>query len=502
VSVVTLDQLAAIPIEGGSAPTSIVPGTSGGGDVRITAVSHDSRHAGAGTLFACLRGESFDGHEFAGRAADAGAVALLVDHELPDQESRGLPQLVVPDTRAGLGPLAAAVAGHPSDTLTTVGITGTNGKTTTAAMVAAIFEANDWPAGVLGTLSGARTTPEAPELQDQLARFVREGRRAAVLEVSSHALALNRVDGTHFDAVVFTNLGRDHLDLHGSPEQYFRAKASLFSPTFSPLAVVNVDDSHGRLLADALAHSPSDPGRTPRVVEFCAADLGDVSVGSARHSYRWRGRHVDVPIGGAFNVANSHAALVTAVEVGVPPDVAVDGLRRLPPIPGRFEHVRTSTPPAFSVVVDYAHTPDGLGQLLDTARSAVDDSASVILVFGCGGERDHAKRAEMGAIATSGADRVVVTSDNPRREDPRRIIDEILGGAAEPRRARVTSEVDRRRAIEEAIGDAAPGDIVLIAGKGHEAEQDLGDRTIDFDDRAVAREILHAITRPDEGSRS
>ena len=495
---VTLDELAAIPVAGGTSLPSLVHGTSATDEVRITTVSHDSRTAGAGTLFACLRGESFDGHEFAARAADAGAVALLVDHELAAEQSRGLPQIVVPDTRAGLGPLAAAVAGHPSDALTTVGITGTNGKTTTAAMIAAIFDSNNWRVGVLGTLSGARTTPEAPELQQQLARFVHDGYQAAVLEVSSHALALNRVDGTHFDAVVFTNLGRDHLDLHGSPEQYFRAKAGLFSARFAPLAVINVDDSHGRLLADAVAHSASDPGGSPRVVEVSSAELEQVELGPTHHSYRWRGHRVDVPIGGAFNVANSHAALVTAIELGIPPDLAVEGLRGLRPIAGRFEHVRASPPVPFSVVVDYAHTPDGLGELLDAARGAVDDGASVILVFGCGGERDEAKRPEMGGIAANRADRVVVTSDNPRREDPAGIIDQILAGVGEPHRARVTSQVDRRHAIEEAIGEACAGDIVLIAGKGHEAEQDLGDRTIPFEDRAVAIEVLQSIQRPVE----
>lgn len=490
----TLGELAAIRVAGDTSMPSIVPGVSAGGDTRILAVTHDSRTADDGTLFACLRGASFDGHEFASRAAEAGAVALLVDHELPVERSGGLPQLIVQDTRARLGPLASAVAGHPSTALTTVGITGTNGKTTTAAMIAAIFEANGWRTGVLGTLSGARTTPEAPELQQRLAGFVDDGYDATVLEVSSHALALNRVDGTRFDAVVFTNLGRDHLDLHGSQEQYFRAKATLFSPHFAGLAVINVDDSHGSLLADTLRRSATDDGHGLRVVEVSAHDLDEIQVTATSHSYRWRNRRVDVPIGGEFNVANSHTALVTATELGVSADVAVDGLRALTTIAGRFEHVGTQPGAGFDVVVDYAHTPDGLEELISSGRHAVVDGASVIVVFGCGGERDEAKRPEMGAVASATADRVIVTSDNPRREDPQRIIDDILAGVHEPRRARITSRVDRREAIDEALTAAAPGDIVLIAGKGHEVYQDLGVRTIDFDDRRVASSLLEDRT--------
>lgn len=495
----TLERLAAIvprtaradrAVAGEQSGPRIVAGTAHVAGVSIAAVAHDSREVGVGSLFACLRGASFDGHDFASQAADAGAVALLVDHELAVDEARGLPQLVVADTRLALGPIASTVAGDPSAVLTTVGITGTNGKTSTAAMTAAILEANGWRTGVLGTLGGARTTPEAPELQMHLAEFVADGYDAAVLEVSSHALALHRVDGTEFDVVVFTNLGRDHLDLHGSQEEYFRAKARLFDPTFASIAVINVDDPHGRLLADTVAGS-DDP---IRVVELTADDLDDVRVTPTMHSYRWRGHHVEVPIGGHFNVANSHAALVVAGALGVPAGVAIDGLRTMPPIPGRFEHVRidddTVGDETFSVIVDYAHTPDGLRELIAAAREAIGPEGSVIAVFGCGGERDHEKRPEMATVAASTADRVFVTSDNPRREDPQRIVDEILDGVPDEHRARVRSIVDRRRAIAAAIESAARGDVVLIAGKGHETYQDLGDRTIEFDDRVVARSIL------------
>jgi len=495
--VLTLDDLVAV-LASSAGPTAdqrssaavVVAGRRGGGEVSVATVTHDSRVIGADALFACLRGATFDGHDFAAGAAAAGAVALLVDHELAPTASGGLPQLVVDDTRRALGPLAAAIDGHPSRALTTVGITGTNGKTTTAAMTAAIFEANGWRTGVLGTLAGTRTTPEAPELQQRLSGFVSAGCAAAVLEVSSHALALHRVDGTAFDAVVFTNLGRDHLDLHGSPEAYFRAKALLFSTAFSPLAVVNVDDPHGRLLADSLAQSAD----APAVVELTRADLGEVAVSPTGHSYRWRGQRVEVPIGGDFNVANSHAALVVATELGVPLDTAIEGLRTMPPVPGRFERVEAADARGFTVVVDYAHTPDGLAELLLAARHAVEPSASVIVVFGCGGERDQEKRPEMAAVAAVGADRVIVTSDNPRSEDPAAIVGEIVAGVPERYRARVTSNTDRRAAIADAIGVARPGDIVVIAGKGHETTQDLGDRTIEFDDRVVARSILEDLS--------
>jgi UDP-N-acetylmuramoyl-L-alanyl-D-glutamate--2,6-diaminopimelate ligase len=486
----TLGELAAIaPVPPGTdrrgSGGRIVAGSASAGEVQIAEVAHDSRTVGPQALFACLRGATFDGHHFVPEAAAAGAVALLVDHELSVDEARGLPQLVVADTRFALGPIAADVAGNPTDTLTTVGITGTNGKTSTAAMTAAIFEANGWRTGVLGTLAGTRTTPEAPELQRRLAGFVADDFDAAVLEVSSHALALHRVDGTRFDVIVFTNLGRDHLDLHGSQAEYFRAKARVFDPAFASVAVINVDDPHGRLLADTVVNS----GGGLRVVELTADDLDEIDVSPTGHSYRWRDHVVEVPIGGHFNVANSHAALVVATELGVPAEVAIEGLRAMPQIPGRFEHV-VAGDAGFSVVVDYAHTPDGLRELIAAAREAIGPRASVIVVFGCGGERDQEKRPEMGTIAATSADRVIVTSDNPRGEDPQRIVDEILAGVPGEQQGRVTSIVDRGLAIGAAIGAASSGDIVLIAGKGHETYQDLGDRTIDFDDRVVARAIL------------
>ncbi len=457
----------------------------------VAYVTHSSPDVPPASLFACLRGASADGHDFAGAAVEAGASILLVDHPLDPSVVGAVAQIVVADTRRELGPVAALVAGRPSRSLHTVGVTGTNGKTTTAMMLAAIFEANGWGTGVIGTLSGLRTTPEAPELQRRLAGFVDDGCAAAVLEVSSHALALHRVDGTEFDVVVFTNLGHDHLDLHGTPEDYFRAKAALFVPRFAPVGVINVDDTHGRLLADASAA----PGEF-RVVPYSTADLTDVAVAATRIEFRWRGHHFDVNAGGSFNVSNALAAIVTAAELGIEPDVAGVGLRALPAIPGRFETVASPADgtAAFTVVVDYAHTPDGLREVISAARAVAAPGAAVIIVFGCGGNRDQAKRPEMGEAAATAADLVIVTSDNPRTEDPSAIIGDVLAGVPSNYRARVTSNPDRRHAIGDALDTARAGDVVVIAGKGHEQTQDLGGTTVEFDDRVVARSILEDMS--------
>jgi UDP-N-acetylmuramoyl-L-alanyl-D-glutamate--2,6-diaminopimelate ligase len=412
----------------------------------------------------------------------------LVDHlvDVPAEVA----QIVVDDTRVRVGPIAALVAGHPSRSLTTVGITGTNGKTTTAQFLEAIFDGCGHTTGVVGTLHGPRTTPEAAELQRTLRGFLDDGRDVAVLEVSSHALALHRVDGTEFDAVVFTNLGHDHLDLHGSQEEYFRAKARLFSPVFSSLGVINVDDPHGRLLADTAESRDPDF----RVVTVSIDDLADVHVDAASHRYRWRGLEVEVPIGGRFNVSNSLIALTTAVELGVEPAVAVAALRSVAAVPGRFQLVRTPAAEhlGLTIVVDYAHTPDGLEEVLTSAR-AVAAGNSVIVVFGCGGERDRPKRPEMGRVAAELADRVVVTSDNPRGEEPAAIIDDIIEGVGAEYRARVVTDPDRRSAIRTALESAQRGDVVVIAGKGHEHTQEYADRTVDFDDARVAAEIVEAL---------
>jgi UDP-N-acetylmuramoyl-L-alanyl-D-glutamate--2,6-diaminopimelate ligase len=449
----------------------------GGDAVSIASVDFDSRSVRSGSLFCCLRGANTDGHAFAEGARADGATALLVDHRI----GVDLPQLVVPDTRVAMGLLAASFYMHPTRELTLVGVTGTNGKTTTTSLIASIMEADGRSTGTIGTLTGAHTTPEAPELQARLAGFVEQGITTVVMEVSSHALELQRVVGSHFDIAVFTNLGRDHLDLHGTQERYFAAKARLFQPGLSDAAVVNIDDPHGRLLFDVGAIPTEGFGR---------ADVSDVSVSAVDHSYTWRRQSISVPIGGEFNVMNSLAAATACARLGIDAATISRGLAGAARVPGRFEAVVAGQP--FAVIVDYAHTPDGLEKAIGAARSVAGD-ASVRLVFGCGGDRDREKRPLMGAVASRLADRVVITSDNPRSEDPMEIINATMEGVTPDYRGRVVMEPDRRRAIEIAVREARSGDVVLIAGKGHELTQTVGDQVLDFDDRAVARELLEAL---------
>ncbi|HWL42513.1 MAG TPA: UDP-N-acetylmuramoyl-L-alanyl-D-glutamate--2,6-diaminopimelate ligase [Ilumatobacter sp.] len=451
----------------------------------VVDLTHDSRQVAPGWAFACVVGAHADGHDYAAAAVAAGATALVAERPLPTDLVGGVAQLIVPDTRAAMGSLAAAVHGRPATKLTMVGITGTNGKTTTSHLLAAILRHAGTDTRLIGTLSGTRTTPEAPDLQRLLAGYVSEGVGAVVMEVSSHALALHRVRGAHFDVAVFTNLSRDHLDLHASMEEYFRAKAQLFTPGLSSVAVVNTDDPHGRLLFDA-APIPT--------TAFAGADATDVEVRADRVAFTWRGLPVTLPIGGRFNVANALAALTAAEQLGVAPSDAAAGLATCPPVPGRFETVSAPGAP-FAVVVDYAHTPDGLVEVLASAREVVSTSAGragngrVIVVFGCGGDRDPDKRPLMGAAAGAHADVVVVTSDNPRTEDPLAIIDAAAAGVraagADP-----LIEPDRRAAIALALATARAGDVVVVAGKGHEPYQTIGSTNHPFDDRAVARELL------------
>ncbi len=448
-------------------------------------LTHDSRAVAPGWAFACVVGATADGHDFAPDAVAAGAAALVVERVLPVELVGAVPQLVVgPEAggvRAAIGRLAADVHGRPASKLTMVGVTGTNGKTTTTHLLAAILRGTGRDTHLIGTLSGARTTPEAADLQRMLAGFVADRADAVVMEVSSHALALGRVAGSHYDVAVFTNLTRDHLDLHVTMEQYFRAKAELFTPELSSVGVVNLDDTHGRLLFDA-APIP--------IRGFARTDAGDVRVAADRIAFVWRGQQIDVPLGGRFNVANALAALTAAEQLGITPADAAAGLAVCPPVPGRFEIVSPAGHPV-AVVVDYAHTPDGLVEVLGAARQ-VAGAGRVIVVFGCGGDRDTAKRPLMGAAAGEHADVVVVTSDNPRTEDPLAIIaaavDGVRAAGVEPH-----VEPDRRAAIGDALTMARPGDVVVIAGKGHETYQTIGAVDHPFDDRAVARELLGEV---------
>jgi UDP-N-acetylmuramoyl-L-alanyl-D-glutamate--2,6-diaminopimelate ligase len=452
-------------------------------DPDVTTVVHDTRDVRDGALYCCVRGSRVDGHDMAADAVAAGAVALLVDHRLV----LPVPQLVVEDVRRAMGPVAGAFWGHPSHDLTVVGVTGTSGKTTTTHLLASILTAARRPCGVIGTLSGARTTPEAPELQAQLADHRHRGDTAVAMEVSSHGLDQGRVAATRFAAAVFTNLSQDHLDYHGTIEAYYRAKAELFTPAFTKVAVVCVDDDAGRRLADEIGAAGA------LELHRCTLDdAEDLRLTPGGAELRWRGAPVRVRLAGRFNVRNALAAATAAAAVGIDGDDIVAGLAAAPPVPGRFEAVDAGQP--FTVLVDYAHKPAALDQALRTARELTSDGGTLTVVFGCGGDRDRVKRPLMGEVATRLADRVVVTSDNPRSERPEAIIDEILAGV--PAGSPVDVVPDRREAIELALGHARRGDVVLVAGKGHETTQIVGGETLPFDDRVVARETISA-TLPD-----
>ena len=479
----------------------------GSTEVVITSITHDSRDVVSGSLFCCVPGGRVDGHDFALVAVAAGARALLVERLLdiplsqnsgtqnPETQNSGtqnfetqnsetqnsVTQIVVQDVRTAMGYFAASLFRHPCDELTVVGVTGTNGKTTTTHLLAAIFNEAGRPAGVIGTIGAARTTPESTDLQRRLRSLADNGKQSVMMEVSSHALVLHRVNGCHFAAAVFTNLGHDHLDLHETQERYFAAKALLFEPSLSTVGIANVDDVHGRLLVDA---------QPITMIGYSAARLADVEVSASSHSYTWVDHRVTVPIGARFNVENSLAAATTARALDIDVDTIVAGLARTAPVPGRFESIEAGQ--SFSVVVDYAHTPDGLAVALASARE-VAGSKRVIVVFGCGGDRDAHKRAPMGETAARLADLTIVTSDNPRTEDPMSIIEAAVAGVPSSLRQRVSTQVDRRLAIEEAFALAGEGDVVVIAGKGHEATQTIGTSVGAFDDRVVAREILESL---------
>jgi UDP-N-acetylmuramoyl-L-alanyl-D-glutamate--2,6-diaminopimelate ligase len=483
---------------------------AGGGEEReIVDIAFDSRLAGPGTLFFCIRGSSADGHDFAPAVVAAGAVALVVEREL----DVAVPQLVVPDSRRAMGPIAARFFGEPSAELLMIGVTGTNGKTTTAFLLRAILEAAGTSCGLLGTVKRIvggrdeeveRTTPEAIDLQRTFRRMLDAGDRACVMEVSSHALALGRADAIDFDAAAFTNLTQDHLDFHADMDDYYAAKRLLFEPgeggRAPGAAAVNVDDPYGRRLIADLR------GAAPRLTTFSAAGhLADltahgVAFDAAGASFALHGsgapRRVKLGLPGHFNVENALAALAAALAVGVGLDDAVAALAVAEPVPGRMEPIDAGQ--RFDVLVDYAHTPDSLENVLAAARRLT--RGRLICAFGCGGDRDAAKRPLMGRAGAELADLAIVTSDNPRSEDPEAIIEQILAGVPADRRGTVEVEVDRRAAIALAIARAAPDDLVVIAGKGHEQGQELaGGRKIPFDDREVAREELTALATAAEG---
>jgi UDP-N-acetylmuramoyl-L-alanyl-D-glutamate--2,6-diaminopimelate ligase len=462
--------------------------------VEVTAVTHDSRLVIPGACFACIRGETTDGHDYAPAAVAAGATALLVQRRLP----LDVTQARVADVRAVLGPFAARCYGEPSHTMSCLGVTGTNGKTTATHLLEAIGQAAGYRTGLIGTLGarvdgddvpGVLTTPEASDLQALLARMRDAGVAFVAIEVSSHALVQHRVDGTRFRVACFTNLSPEHLDFHHSIEAYFEAKASLFDPVRASAAAVNLDDPRGPLLARrAAAH-----GLAVKTfgMDVPAADVSAevVEAGPAtRFVLRADGRRAVIrsPLVGRFNVSNSLAAAASALAAGIPFAAVADGLQAPVRVPGRLERVDAGQP--FFVLVDYAHSPDALSRVLDVARGLAGDGR-VLVVFGAGGDRDHEKRPHMGRAVGAAADVTVLTSDNPRSEDPAEIAAAVRPGL-EATGARFTIELDRRAAIRRTLHEAAPGDVVVIAGKGHETGQTAMGVTRPFDDRTVAREEL------------
>jgi UDP-N-acetylmuramoyl-L-alanyl-D-glutamate--2,6-diaminopimelate ligase len=469
---------------------------NGAPEVEISGLAYSTESVVPGTLFFCVPGFRSDGHEFAPEAVERGAAALVCERPL----GLGVPELVVPDARAAMGPAAARFYGDPTRELKVVGITGTNGKTTTAFLVRELLEAAGTPCGLLGTVKRIvggreedveRTTPEAIDLQATLGRMRDAGDRACAMEVSSHALELGRVDAVRFACRVFTNLSQDHLDFHPTMEHYFLAKRKLFSPG---TAIVNVDDEYGRRLLGELEDAITFGIESP--ADYRAREISFETLGSSFICDTPDGSlELSTRLPGLFNIENALAAVAVAHSFGVDAETIRKALAGAARVPGRFEPVQEGQD--FVVLVDYAHTPDSLENVLRAARELMPSAhgareetpARLHVVFGAGGDRDRTKRPIMGDVATRLADRVIVTSDNPRSEDPEGIIDEIVAGTGPD----AEREVDRRRAIERAIDTAARGDVVVIAGKGHEQGQEFeGGRKEPFDDVTVAREVLRA----------
>jgi UDP-N-acetylmuramoyl-L-alanyl-D-glutamate--2,6-diaminopimelate ligase len=475
--------------------------------VEISSLAYDSRKAGPGTLYFCVVGEKRDGHDFAAQVVEAGAAALVVEREL----DLAVPQVVVPSARAAMAPFAAAFWDDPTAELKVIGVTGTNGKTTTAYLAREILEAAGIQTGLMGTVKQVvggveepveRTTPEAIDLQETFRQMIDGGDRAVAMEVSSHALVLHRADRVHFDVAVFTNLTQDHLDFHETMEEYFEAKRMLFEAE-PGVRIVNVDDPYGRRLAEefeclTFSAEGADADYRATDVEFDASGASfTVLMGRKLHhvsSFRPIDGEVRVRTGmpGHFNVANALGAFAAAQALGVDAEAAAAGLAAAARVPGRFELIDEGQ--GFAVLVDYAHTPDSVENVLRAARRLT--AGKLISVFGAGGDRDKAKRPLMGRAGGVLSDLAIVTSDNPRSEDPEAIVAEVAAGAREGD-AELLVEVDRHAAIALALGRAKPGDTVVIAGKGHEQGQEFeGGRKVPFDDRTVAREELRKLGSP------
>jgi UDP-N-acetylmuramoyl-L-alanyl-D-glutamate--2,6-diaminopimelate ligase len=480
-----------------------------GADAEIVDATHDSRQVGAGWLFCAVVGTTRDGHEHAAEAHDRGASGLLVERWL----DLDVPQVRVSSVRAAMGPLAAIVHGHPSDDLTVVGVTGTNGKTTVAYLVEAAFAAAGVGTGVIGTVEtrihgiaqpGVRTTPEGTDLQRLLRRMHDRGVDAVAMEVSSHGLDLRRVDGTRFAVAGFTNFSQDHLDWHGSMEAYFAAKARLFTRELADAGVVCTNDEWGRRLA-AQAQidvvTVADADLDPDADHLVVSRRIDVEGGRALVRGPDGEREVATRLVGDFNLTNAVMAELLATQAGADPGAARAGIAACEGVPGRLERVPSDDD--VTVLVDYAHSPDAIEHLIRSIRRLLRPGGRIHLVLGCGGDRDRGKRPLMGAAAMA-ADVAVLTSDNPRSEDPRAILDAMVAGAREAPSgdAELVVELDRRTAIATALAGAAGDDVVLIAGKGHETGQEVGGEVLPFDDRVVAAELLEEARRTGSGTRT
>jgi UDP-N-acetylmuramoyl-L-alanyl-D-glutamate--2,6-diaminopimelate ligase len=465
----------------------------GAGELEISDLAYDNRRVVPGSLFFCVRGFTRDGHDFAPDAIAKGAAALVVERPL----NVGVPEILVDNVREAMAPAAANFYGDPTNELQTIGVTGTNGKTTTAFLVRDLLEADHRQTGLLGTVKSiiggethdvVRTTPEAIELQRTFRQMRDRDDVAAVIEVSSHALELHRADAIHFAAAIFTNLTQDHLDFHPTMDDYFHAKRKLFVELHPQHSIVNVDDPYGRRLATELGD---------KVITFALDDANatyratnvDMTLTGSTFTAQTPDGGIDLssPLRGRFNVYNVLGAFAAARALNVPTETAAQAVKTAGRVPGRFEAVDEGQD--FAVIVDYAHTPDSLENVLKAARGLTEKR--VLVVFGAGGDRDRGKRPLMGEIASRLADDVIVTSDNPRSEDPESIIEEILTGS----KPNTTHDADRKRAIDTAIANADAGDVVVIAGKGHEQGQEFeGGRKIPFDDITVAREALRGAS--------
>jgi UDP-N-acetylmuramoyl-L-alanyl-D-glutamate--2,6-diaminopimelate ligase len=437
-------------------------------EIEVRDLAYDARAVDPGTLFFCVPGTRVDGHDFAEEAVGGGAVALVVERKL--KLAVAVPQIVVADARAAMASAGDVFFGEPTRELEVVGVTGTSGKTTTSFLLFAILAAAGRRPGLLGTIEArvggerrgvVRTTPEAIDLQRTFREMLDAGDRSCVMEASSHASVLHRLDRVRFRVLVFTNLSQDHLDFHGDMESYFQAKRRLFFAEPRPVAVLNVVDEYGRRLAEEL----------PEAITFDAAADASALAG------------VDLKLRGRFNIENALGAALAARVLGCDDDAIRRGLESVRGVPGRFESVDAGQP--FHVIVDYAHKPDALEKVLRASRELADGNR-VIVVVGAGGDRDRGKRPLMGKLAAELADAAVITSDNPRSEDPEAIVAEIVAGVEKP----VEIELDRAAAIARAVELAQPGDVVLIAGKGAEQGQEFADRTVPFDDREAAKEAL------------